>query len=70
MEAAGTRRALCRQPEGHTGPGDVPPERSRRAGWSGSPSREVGAFRMGPQAAPPSDARSPADIGSDAGGAP
>lgn len=63
-------RMLHRRPgKEHTGPGDVPPGRSRRAGWSGSPSREAGAFRMGPQAAPASDARSPADIGSDAGGA-
>lgn len=69
MEAAGTRRALCRQPEGHTGPEDIPPGQSRRAGWIGG-LRAGQAFRMGPQAAPASDAKSPAGIGSDAGGAP
>lgn len=44
------------------------PRRSRRAGWSGS-LRTGQTFRMGPQAAPASDAKSPAGIGSDAGGA-
>lgn len=69
MEAAGTGRALVqtagrgmrprRYPSGAEPPGRM--ERGLRAGQ---------AFRMDPQAAPASDAKSPAGIGSDAGGAP
>lgn len=45
--------------------------RGRAAGQDGSGGLRAGqAFRMGPQAAPASDAKSPAGIGSDAGGAP
>ena len=54
--------------EGAYGSRRHPSGRSRRAGWSGS-LRTGQTFRMGPQAAPASDARSPAGIGSDAGGA-
>lgn len=62
-------RTLHRRPgKEHRGPGDIPPgaespgrmERGLRTGQT---------FRMGSQAAPASDAKSPAGIGSDAGGA-